>query len=515
MNAAQYTVPVLINGETGTGKEVVAQTIHEMSPRREKPFIPVNCGALPDELIVNELFGHEKGAYTGAAKRHMGLVDQAQGGTLFLDEVDSLSLKAQVVLLRFLQDKQFRMLGGQRSHTADVRILCASNADFDELIESGKFRKDLYYRLNVLHIHLPPLRERKNEIIPLAKEKMDLHCKEHGLSVVQFTEEEIEQLVNYPWPGNIRELENVILRFVIMGELKLFEMAERSTLAIHNRNNHTSNTSSGSYGSAHSSTHVSAHSSASTDNGSIYYSVLDRRNNFRIARDRRANAGIAHESSPLSSANLSSSASNTTNSPSNSPSNSAVNGTINGSSLGSAFGSSLGSSLGSNGNHINGSNFHSSFINGSDPNENAAESDFLTTTVMAHAATPQPEKDDADLTQLELEDRREIDRANVEVDGLSEQAFVIAKAKVVENFEKRFLIELLKKSGGNVTLAARISGKERRAFGKLLKKYGVDREQYAEKKHVRKHPPHSNTQVAESQATTNTSTSTITSTGQH
>ena len=214
---------VLISGETGTGKELVARAIHYQSPRRGKPFIPVNCGALPEHLIENELFGHVKGAFTDASSTEKGLLAEAEGGTLFLDEVDSLSVSAQVKLLRFLQDREYRPLGSSKSLTADVRIIAATNADLRQQIQARQFREDLYYRLNILFLHLPPLRERMEDIPLLAHHFLAQHGKRYGRGSLCFSPAALQKLLTYPWPGNIRELEGTIQRAVILTSAQVLQ----------------------------------------------------------------------------------------------------------------------------------------------------------------------------------------------------------------------------------------------------------------------------------------------------
>ncbi len=216
--AVKHDVAVLVLGETGTGKELAARAIHYMGSRAEQPFIPVNCGALPQEIFENEVFGHEQGAYTDARKSQLGLVGQAQGGTLFLDEIDALSLKSQVVLLRFLQDHQYRPLGAQGAKSANVRIIAASNADISQLVTNGQFRADLFFRLNVLSINLPPLRERVEDLPLLTEHLIRRFRTEYGgaercLSAISYSWMHL-----YPWPGNVRELENVLLMAFLESE---------------------------------------------------------------------------------------------------------------------------------------------------------------------------------------------------------------------------------------------------------------------------------------------------------
>jgi DNA-binding NtrC family response regulator len=215
-SVARCDATVLIAGETGTGKEIFARAIHYQSSRQAKPFIPVNCGALPDHLIENELFGHVQGAYTGASSPENGLLAEAQGGTLFLDEVNTLSTSAQVKLLRFLQDREYKPLGSPKSRTADVRIIAATNADILEQVRNREIRKDLYYRLNVVTFHLPRLCERSEDIPLLAEYFLDQYGSRYGRKALRFAPGCLQKMLAYPWPGNIRELEGVIQRGIIM-----------------------------------------------------------------------------------------------------------------------------------------------------------------------------------------------------------------------------------------------------------------------------------------------------------
>jgi DNA-binding NtrC family response regulator len=209
---ADCDAPVLLEGETGTGKERVARAIHYQGKRRDQPFVPVNCGALPDVLIENELFGHRKGAFTDARGDQPGLVAYAHSGTLFLDEVDALTPKGQVTLLRFLQDQHYRPLGDPREHATDVRIVAASNARLTERAEAGQFRMDLLYRLKILFLELPPLRERAGDPVLLAEHFMRVCSERFGKPLKTFHSDTLKWVASYPWPGNIRELENWVCR---------------------------------------------------------------------------------------------------------------------------------------------------------------------------------------------------------------------------------------------------------------------------------------------------------------
>jgi two-component system response regulator GlrR len=207
---ARTDATVLIRGETGTGKELVARAVHYLSNRADYPFVPVNCGALPDSLLENELFGHRRGAFTGATDHCPGMLKLAEGGTLFLDEVDSLPLKAQVSLLRVLQDRRYRPLGGQTEQEANVRIVAASNSDLQDAIRRGAFRADLYYRLKLITVDLPPLREREGDAILLAEHFIRSCAKRYGASPKRLHSSSAAWFMRYRWPGNVRELENMI-----------------------------------------------------------------------------------------------------------------------------------------------------------------------------------------------------------------------------------------------------------------------------------------------------------------
>lgn len=213
---AQVNTPVLIRGESGTGKELVAKAIHFNGPRKDEKFVTVNCGAIPENLIESELFGHEKGAFTGADTRKIGKFQYADGGTLFLDEIGDMPLQLQVKLLRVLQEKSFTPVGSNRDIVVDVRIIAASHKPFEEMIKEATFREDLFYRLNVLPVYLPPLRERKSDIPQLVKYYVDYFNNVHSLSVKGLSPEAERVLLNYSWPGNIRELRNSIEHAFIM-----------------------------------------------------------------------------------------------------------------------------------------------------------------------------------------------------------------------------------------------------------------------------------------------------------
>ena len=217
---AGFNTSVLILGESGTGKEKIAQSIHALSPRKDNPFIKVNCAAIPAMLIESELFGHEKGAFTGAIEKRKGKFEQACGGTIFLDEIGELPLDMQVKLLRVLQEKEIETIGGSGCRKVDVRIVSATNRDLEEEVANGNFRMDLYYRLNVFPISLPPLRERKSDIKALALYFANKFCKEFKKRFTGIGEAMMEKMYNYDWPGNIRELENVMEQSVILNDGK-------------------------------------------------------------------------------------------------------------------------------------------------------------------------------------------------------------------------------------------------------------------------------------------------------
>ena len=216
--AALTNANVLIYGESGTGKELVARAIHYTSPRVSAPFVPVNCGGIPDGLIESELFGHVKGAFTGAMESRAGFFQTADGGTLFLDEISEVSPSMQVKLLRVLQDKEVYMVGSNRPRKVDIRILAATNKVLFDLVKKDRFREDLFFRLNVITIEIPPLRGRENDVLLLAHQFAQKFAEEMGITAPRFSDKALEALKNYYWPGNVRELENVIQHLSIMNE---------------------------------------------------------------------------------------------------------------------------------------------------------------------------------------------------------------------------------------------------------------------------------------------------------
>ncbi len=207
---------VLITGESGTGKELIAEAIHIASPRAKMPFVRLHCAALAESLLESELFGHERGAFTGAVGRREGRFKAADGGTLLLDEIGEIPLGTQVKLLRFLQERTFERVGGNETLKVDVRIIAATHRDLKQLISEGRFREDLFYRLNVVTVELPPLRERRSDVIPLASFFLRKYSAENGRSIETFSDEAVDRLVRHRWPGNVRELENVIERAVVL-----------------------------------------------------------------------------------------------------------------------------------------------------------------------------------------------------------------------------------------------------------------------------------------------------------
>ena len=219
-------VQVLIEGETGTGKELAAREIHYAGTRRNQPFVPVNCGAIPDTLIENELFGHDRGAFTDAKHAQPGLIDHARGGTLFLDEVDALSDKGQVTLLRFLQDHEYRPVGGGAARLSDARIIAATNANLEQQVAAGRFRRDLQYRLHALYLRLPPLRERGDDLALLAGHFLCAVAARLRGSEKRWGEDAMQALATHTWPGNVRELENVVLRAYLFADTSVIGLAD-------------------------------------------------------------------------------------------------------------------------------------------------------------------------------------------------------------------------------------------------------------------------------------------------
>jgi two-component system response regulator GlrR len=215
---APTDVSVLIEGETGVGKELAARALHYSSPRKSKPFIALNCGAIPESLIESELFGFVRGAFTDAKTAHPGVVGQAHGGTLFLDEIDSLAPKGQVAMLRFLQDRRYRPLGQGAERVSDGRVIAATNRPLAELVDRGAFRSDLMYRLNVIRLEVPPLRERRVDIVPLTEHFLQLFPRRYGKAVRPLHPDCWQWMLSYSWPGNIRELESTLHRAVLLAE---------------------------------------------------------------------------------------------------------------------------------------------------------------------------------------------------------------------------------------------------------------------------------------------------------
>jgi DNA-binding NtrC family response regulator len=215
---ARTNVNVLITGESGTGKEIVARAIHDFSDRAQKPFVPLNCAAVPRELLESQLFGHRRGAFTGADRDHLGVVRSAAGGTLFLDEIADMSLELQPKLLRFLESGEISPLGDNTPCTINVRVIAATNTNLDEAVRSGRFREDLFYRLNVVRFSLRPLRERRDEIPGLITHFVEASAREYHKGHLEVAEETLERLLLYRWPGNVRQLHNEIRRMVALAE---------------------------------------------------------------------------------------------------------------------------------------------------------------------------------------------------------------------------------------------------------------------------------------------------------
>ncbi len=230
---APTTATVLVIGETGTGKEVIARAIHHQSQRRNKPFIATSCAALPESLLESELFGHEKGSFTGAVERKKGKFEAGDKGTLFLDEIGEINANTQVHLLRALEEKKITRVGGNEEIKVDVRFISATNKDLRDMVKQGNFREDLYYRLNVVKIELPPLKDRKEDILPLAEHFLKKYAEENDKNIKKFSPEVVKFMLNYSWPGNVRELENMIERGVILSKKNSITLDELPQDIIH------------------------------------------------------------------------------------------------------------------------------------------------------------------------------------------------------------------------------------------------------------------------------------------
>lgn len=217
-SAASSKATVFITGESGTGKEVCAETLHNISPRKDKPLVVLNCAAIPRDLIESEIFGHVKGAFTGAQTDREGAASRAHGGTLFLDEICEMELELQAKLLRFIQTGTFQKVGGGKLETVDVRFVCATNRDPFEEVKAGRFREDLYYRLHVIPVLLPPLRERGDDVVAIARRFLQQFAREEGKHFIDFNHESVQMLLNYDWPGNVRQLQNVVRNIVVLHE---------------------------------------------------------------------------------------------------------------------------------------------------------------------------------------------------------------------------------------------------------------------------------------------------------
>jgi len=228
--AAATAATTLICGESGTGKELVARAIHYASARAGKPFVPVNCGGIPETLLESELFGYTKGAFTGATESRAGYFLTAEGGTLFLDEVSETSLAMQVKLLRALQEKEVTLVGASKAHKVDVRVVAATNKDLLELVRQGRFREDLYFRINVLSIQVPPLRERDDDVALLVRHFSSSFAREMGRPCPTFSDGALQVLRSYSWPGNVRELQNVVQRLVVMNARPVVEASDLPSL---------------------------------------------------------------------------------------------------------------------------------------------------------------------------------------------------------------------------------------------------------------------------------------------
>jgi two-component system NtrC family response regulator len=225
VRVAKTSATVLVQGESGTGKELLARAIHARSARKARPFVAINCGAIPETLLESELFGHEKGAYTGAHVQRKGKLEGAEGGTLFLDEIGEMSAPLQVKLLRFLQERQIERIGGRQPIPVDVRVIAATNKELKSELQAGRFREDLYYRLSVVNLRVPPLRERGEDIVVIANAFLRKGGHEHRRNL-RFSSGALDALTRYSWPGNVRELENAVQRAVIMARGRLVEAAD-------------------------------------------------------------------------------------------------------------------------------------------------------------------------------------------------------------------------------------------------------------------------------------------------
>jgi len=228
--SAKTSATVLITGESGTGKELVARAIHYSSKRASAPFVPINCGGIPESLLESELFGYVKGAFTGATESRAGFFQTADGGTIFLDEISETSLAMQVKLLRVLQDKEVAMVGTSSTRKVDVRVIAATNKNLYSLVEKGSFREDLFFRLNVITIEIPPLRERGDDILHLAGHFVEKYSTEFGKKAPRFSDEALQVLKNYYWPGNIRELQNVVQQIIVMSDNSVIEVPDLPSL---------------------------------------------------------------------------------------------------------------------------------------------------------------------------------------------------------------------------------------------------------------------------------------------
>jgi DNA-binding NtrC family response regulator len=224
---AAVDATVLIQGETGTGKELAARALHYLSPRRDRPFIPVNCGALPDNLVESELFGHERGAFTDAKKAHRGIVTQGEGGTLFLDEVEAMTPRAQIVLLRFLQDHKYRPVGGRLEASGNVRIIASTNLDLEELVRNNQFRRDLLFRFRILSVTMPPLRLRERDVVMLAEHFLCRFAIQYDRPAKRLHPDTVAWLLEHDWPGNVRELENLVLREFLLADDDVIRLPTR------------------------------------------------------------------------------------------------------------------------------------------------------------------------------------------------------------------------------------------------------------------------------------------------